>query len=361
MNAGCAYKICWEIFMFKKLFVSIFILCSISSNIFAGNSENPFAKNNVLEVGDNAHWQIDKDSGQAVKTSAENEGAYYHLGFDNKQIRLYVSSDTAGKKPKKFSGFEILNVEIDGQQSSVFKWCLNNQQRHNRFLQQGLNVKSSVCVVDGAAGAFNMRLNKDTLVLLQKSSRLEITIKPYRTPLVLSFDTSDFKDMYMALNAKATVSAPVAVKAAPTSVKKPVAVKKCQVSAPAQYKNIKSLEYNCANTAAKRTAEASIAKQVNSENEKAKKLAAEKEKQRKLAEAKKKKQVAEQLEKERILAAEAVALAASEAKQVAIGGEIAQKMIKVCEKYWNKGEHRCYCQKYIESAPAEIQASSTCE
>ncbi len=41
--------------------------------------------------------------------------------------------------------------------------------------------------------------------------------------------------------------------------------------------------------------------------------------------------------------------------------EIAQKMIKMCEKYWSKGEHRCYCQKYIEYAPDDIQKNSTCK
>jgi hypothetical protein len=320
-------------------------------------SDNPFAKNEILEIGGNVQWQIDKKSGKAEKTSAEHKGVYYHLGFDNKQITLFVSSDAAGKSPKKFTQFEVLDVQIDGKQSSIFKWCLSNQQRHGRFLQQGLNVKSNVCVIDGAAGIFIMRLNKDTLTSLQKSSRLEITIEPYRTPLVVSFDTSDFNKMYMALNTKATV----AVKAAPTPVRKPVLVKTCKTSAPAKYKNIKSLEYSCADAAAKRAAEASIARQITSEKEKAKKLAAEKEKQRKLAAAKKQKEAAEKLKKEEALAVEAAAIAASQAQQAKISDEIALKMIKVCEKYWSKGEHRCYCQKYIESAPSEIQASSTCE
>jgi hypothetical protein len=58
---------------------------------------------------------------------------------------------------------------------------------------------------------------------------------------------------------------------------------------------------------------------------------------------------------------EAAAIAASEIKQAQLSDEITQKMLKVCDKYWSKGEHRCYCQKYIEHAPASIQASSTCK
>lgn len=85
------------------------------------------------------------------------------------------------------------------------------------------------------------------------------------------------------------------------------------------------------------------------------------EKQRKLVEQEKQKALAEKEKQEKLLQAEAAAIAASQAKQAKISDEISMKMIKVCEKYWNKGEHRCYCQKYIEHAPASIQESSTCD
>ena len=104
-----------------------------------------------------------------------------------------------------------------------------------------------------------------------------------------------------------------------------------------------------------------MSKSVAAEKEKQRKLAAEKEKQRKLAEEKQQQELAAKLKQEELLQVEAAALAASQAKQAELGGEITQKMLKVCEKYWNKGEHRCYCQKYIEHAPKSIQASSTCE
>ena len=67
------------------------------------------------------------------------------------------------------------------------------------------------------------------------------------------------------------------------------------------------------------------------------------------------------MKQEELLRAEAAAIAASQAKQAKIGGEITMKMVRVCKKYWDKGEHRCYCQKYIEHAPKSIQESSTCE
>jgi hypothetical protein len=345
--------------MFKRFFVSFFVLSCLSFNVFARAGDDPFAKSDTLNVGKDVTWKIDKDAGQAIKSSPDGKGAYYHLTFDNIQLKLNVSKDAAGVKPKSFSQFEITNIEIDGQQSPLFKWCLNNQERHHRFLQQGLTVKNDICVIDGSAGSFVMRLNKDTLVSLQAGGQLVITLKPYRTPLELTYNISDFKDMYLALNAKpAVVDAPVAA-TVPAAVSKPV--KKCWANPPATYKKIKPVEYDCSDTVAKNDAQMSVTRLVEQEKEKEKKLAAEKEKQRKLEEEKKQKAIAAQLKQQEALQKEAAAIAASKEKQAMISDEIAQKMIGVCEKYWSKGEHRCYCQKYIDHAPAEIQASSTCK
>jgi len=342
--------------MFKQLFASLLILCLVSFNAVAG--DNPFAKKDTLNIGKDIAWELDKKAVLATKSSSDDKGAFYHLQFDNKQLKLIMSSDANGASPKKFSQLEIKDVRIDGKQSPLFKWCLNNQERHKRFLQQGLKVKKDVCIINGNAGAFIMRLNKDTLKSLQTGSRLLIMLKPFRTQLELNYDISDFKDMYLALNAK-----PAPVAAAP-AVAKTATIKpgrKCWAGAPPQYSTIKSVEYDCDDATSKLGAEVWISKLVNKEKEKNRKLVAKQEKQRKIAEEKKRKAQAEKLKQEQLLQAEAAAIAASQAKQAEIGGEITMKMVKMCEKYWNKGEHRCYCQKYIEHAPKSIQASSTCE
>lgn len=338
--------------MFSRFFVSLLMLSFFSLNVAAKES-NPFAKNESVDIGSDVGWKINKKATVATKTGSDGKGNYYHLQFNNKKIKLLVSSDAAGKSPKGFSQLEIKDVKVDGAQNQVFKWCLNNQEKHNRFLQQGLSVKKNICVVNGGGGSFTMSLNKDSLVSLQKGSRLSIMLKPYRTPLELNFDISDFNDMYTALNAKA---APVAAVAATSKAAAPK--KKCKATAPAKYKNIKAIEYDCGNAAAKNKADSSVTKMVNQEKAKEQKLAAEKEKQRKLVEEQK---LAEQVKQEELLRVEAAALAASEAKQAQIGGEITDKMVSMCKKYWDKGEHRCYCQKYIDSAPSEIQANSTCK
>lgn len=347
--------------MFNRFFVSVFILFVICFNVSAMNTDNPFAKNESLSIGKDVAWKIDKQMVLATKSSGDNNGSYYHLQFDNKQLVLSISSDANGIEPKEFSQLEIKDVEIDGKQSPLFKWCLTNQERHSRFLQQGLSVKKNICVIDGDAGTFIMKLNKDTLMSLQKGSRLLILLKPFRTPLELNYDISDFRDMYLVLNAKPepepkskTITIPaVAVATQPN--------KKCWAGPPAEYANIKAVEYDCNDTVAKIDAETWVTRLVSQEKAKEQKLAAEKEKQLKLAEEKRKKELAEKLKQEEKLKAEAAAIAASEAKQAQLGGEIARKMINVCDKFWSKGEHRCYCQKYIEHAPASIQASSTCD
>lgn len=318
-------------------------------------SDNPFAKNESLNIGKDVAWNIDKKAVIATKTASDDNGTFYHLQFDNKQIKIFISSDARGNSPKSFNQLEVKDVEIDGQQSPLFKWCLSNQERHSRFLQQGLSVKKNVCVIDGGAGTFIMNLNKDTLLSLNNGSRLTVMLKPFRTPLELNYDITDFKDMYLALNAKPKVVAAVATPAAAATTKK-----KCWAGAPPQYKNIQAVGYDCADASAKLSAETQVSRLVNQEKAKQQKLAAEQEKQRKLAEEKKQKELEAKLRMEEQLRLEAAADAASAAKQAQINDEISQKMIKVCEKFWDKGEHRCYCQKYITHAPAEIQASSTC-
>ena len=355
--------------MFNRLLTSFFILNLVSFNVSAMKGENPFAKNESLNIGKEISWKIDKETVVATKTAQDEKGNYYHLQFDNEQIKLIISSDANADNPKAFSQLEVKNVTIDGKQSPLFKWCLANQQRHSRFLQQGLVVKKDICMIDGEAGGFVMHLNKDTLLSLQEANRLSIMLKPFRTPLDLNYDISDFKDMVIVLNAKpepVVTAAPIVTEAklVEKAVVAPAAkiiIKKCWASPPEKYENIPPVEYDCDDAAAKNNAEVWITKLVNEEKAKAQKLVAERELRDKLAEEKKQKAQAEKLKQEKMLQAEAAAIAASQAKQAKISNEITMKMLNVCKKYWDKGEHRCYCQKYIEYAPSSIQASSSCE
>ncbi len=354
--------------MLKWFFVSFFVLCLLGFNVSAISDNNPFAKNEALTIGIDISWKIDRKSVLATKSVSDKKGNYYHLQFDNNQLKLIISSDENGVVAKKFSQLEIKDVKIDGKQSLLFKWCLANQQRHDRFLQQGLLVKKNICSIDGDAGSFVMSMDKETLLSLQNGNRLSIILSPFRTPLDLNYDISDFNDMNLALNAKIE---PVAVVAPPKQTVKEIK-SKCRAEPPAKYINIKPVKYDCADEAAKKKAESQLIKLVKQDKAKQQKSAAivaaraaamtaKKQQQRKLAEEKKQKALAAKLKHEEQLQLEAAAIAASEIKQAQLSDEITQKMLKVCEKYWNKAEHRCYCQKYIKHAPGIIQASSTCK
>ena len=358
--------------MLNRFFLSFIILCLFSFHVYAKSGDNPFAKSEVLNIGKEFSWNIDKQLVLATKSASDKKGSYYHLQYDNKQLKLIISNDAKGVVAKKFSQLEIEDVTIDGKQIPLFKWCLNNQQRHDRFLQQGLTVKKNVCTIDGNAGSFMMSLNKETLLSLQKGKTLSIKLSPFRTPLDLNYDISDFKDMYLLLNAKIEA---VAIVAPPKPAVKEIN-KNCWAIPPAKYNNIKPVEYDCGNEPAKIKAETrviSLVKQVKAKQQKsaaitaataaatAAEKAAEKVRQGELLEQRKQKALAEKRKQEEKLQLEAAAIAASEVKQAQLNDEITQKMLKLCNKHWRKGEHRCYCQKYIEHAPGSIQAITTCE
>ena len=350
--------------MLNRFFLSFIILCLFSFHVYAKGGNNPFAKNEVLNIGKEFSWNIDKELVLATKSASDKKGSYYHLQYDNKQLKLIISSDAKGGVAKKFSQLEIKDVTIDGKRIPLFKWCLNNQQRHDRFLQQGLAVKKNVCSIDGNAGSFIMSLNKETLLSLQKGKRLSIKLSPFRTPLDLNYDISDFKNMYLLLNAKVE---PVAIVASPKPAAKEIN-KNCWAVAPAKYNSIKPVEYGCDDVAAKKESESRVINLVKQEKAKLQKSAAaaaesaaERERQRKLLEQRKQKALAEKRKQEEKLQLETVAIAASKVKQAQLNDEITQKMLKLCDKHWRKGEHRCYCQKYIEHAPGSIQAIASCE
>ena len=182
-----------------------------------------------------------------------------------------MSDDAKGLKLKQLSQLEVINVKIDGKQAAIFKWCLNNQERHKRFLQQGLSVKNNVCVINSDGSSFIMRLNKDTLQMLQQAKRLSIVVKPFRTPLELNYDISDFADMTLALNTqveKTIIAAPENKKPEKKVESRQVENRKCWAGPPAKYKNIKSVEYDCLDEASRKDAEAWVTKLVVAEKAK---------------------------------------------------------------------------------------------
>lgn len=345
--------------------LALFLLIATTQTIAKG--DNPFAKSVDIDFGTDIAWQVKNK--QALKSGESSDGTYYHLGFDGKQLRLRVgeSQQDTESAAKNFDQFAVEDIKVDGKRLPLFQWCLKNQERHARFLQQGLSVKKNICANQGEKGAFLMNLNQASLDRLKSGKKLSITIRPYRTSMTVNYTLADFSAMVDKLITPASV-APAAVVAVPVvpakpslKVAAPVTKKQtCKIDPPAGMASLKPVKYICDNAASKANANKAMVGHVNVEKARLKKVAAEKERKRLAAQASKKKaeEEAKRLEEEK--KAEQEAIAASQLKQEAIGAEIAAKMLGVCNKMWNKGEHRCYCEKYIDKAPASIQASSTC-
>ncbi len=341
----------------QRFFIALAVFC-LSASVIAKNSNNPFEKGASVDIGRDAAWVI---GNKTATRSGSDSGTFYHLFYDRKLLRLRItkSAQDSEAAAKRHDQFTVNDVLLDGKRLPVFQWCLNNQERHKRFLQQGLKVKKEVCKNQGEVGTFTMRLNVATLDMLKKGKKLTYKLKPFRSNVSVIFDISDFSGIVAKLN---TAPPPAIAKSQPkpSGVATAAVAKKCKASPPTGYSEVKAVEYNCADSAAKKKATASVGTAVSKERERKKKVAAEREEKRLAQEKANATKLANQKVAEEKLASEQAALAASAAQQQAISSDIAGKMIAMCQKKWDKGEHRCYCEKYVSHAPKAIQESSTC-
>lgn len=325
--------------------------------------DNPFAKKVSVDIGSDSEWVI-KD--KTATRSGSSAGLFYHLFYDRKQLRLRITAgaEDSEASAKKYPNFAVEDMQIDGKRLAVFQWCLSHQQKHARFLQQGLKVKQDVCKNQGNKGAFTTRLNAATLASLKNGGTLSFTLKPFRSSMVVNFDISDFADVVSKLNTKVKV---VKKSQEPAVIEK-VQVKKCNAMPPKGFEKIESVEYICDDSIAKSWAESSVEAAVEKEQTHKAELAAERERKRKAAAAKKAETLALKKAADDKAAAEAVAKAAAEAAILAeteaakkvINADITNKMLGVCQKKWARGEHRCYCEEFLEHAPENIASDPSC-
>lgn len=342
--------------------ISIFVLLSallIAAQANAAVDSNPFAKEKQFDFGTDIAWST---SSESMTKTVSAEDSYYHLFFNGRQLRIRITTgkiDDEGSA-KSFDAFAVNDIMVDGERNAIFQWCLNNQERHSRFLQQGLSVKKDICINDGAHGVYTMQLNQQTIDSLRNGSKLTFVLKPYRTPVELNFDITDFKLALAKMQASAaTLATSTAVAPTPESgamtraAVAPAPKVKCTLKPPADFAEIRTIDYDCDNEAEKAQAKATLSAQIDKALAKREQLAVENERKRKAEEQ-------ARLAKEEKARREKEALAASAALQQELSSDIAKKMIAVCQKKWAQGEHRCYCEKYIEYAPAGIESDPSC-
>lgn len=313
--------------MVKSRILTVLMVLFLCSPALA--NDNPFDKGVKVEIGSDNKWQI---KGKTATRSGSYSGDFYHFSYDRKQMRLRITSgaEDSEASAREYPQLAVEDVQIDGKRLPLFKWCLANQQKQARFLQQGLKVKQGVCSNEGKKGAFVMRLNAATLEALNKGQTLSFMIKPFRSSITVNFDISDFSAVMAKLSGK--------VKSVQKASNKVVAVEMCKANPPTGFTRIKSVKYACKDATAKAKAKASIKAMVEKES--------------------KKKAATKAAEEKR--AAELAALAETEASKQEMNSDITNKMLAVCMKKWEAGEHRCYCEKFIKHAPVGIESDPSC-
>ena len=359
---------------FSRLFVCLVIL--ITSSQVIANNNNPFNKTILVTAGHDVVWQFGDQA--ATKSIRGADGTWYHLFYDGLRLRLRLTSSAEDSQAnaRQFDEFAVYDVKIDGKRADVFQWCLNNQDRHNRFLQQGLSVKKDVCQNMGEHGTFVMRLTQDMLDALKSGENIKFELKPFRTTVRVEFSIDDFEQANSEFNRQrqarlaasrpkaeppaALAPVPAAVAVMPKPKPKPKA--RCTLNPPPGFAEIKSIQYKCNDFEQRIDAQAVIDAKVEEIYQQRSEAAAEAEAERKRLEAARLRQQAEDARlAEEKLRQEQAALAASAAVQAELSSDIAKKMIAVCQKNWAKGDHRCYCEKYIQFAPANIESDPGCK
>jgi hypothetical protein len=318
-------------------------------SISAQAAFNPFKKTKNYEFGNDIHWQFQEDA--AIKSGRVKAGAdilYFHLRITKNELRLRLGkNDPSGeiKNSRKLSKMTIVDVLIDGRRFKLFQRCLDNQQPLGKKLKPGALVANDACVNMGA-GDFIAQLDTASRNELKASDKLVFIVEPYGRKVKLSYSMLGFEGIMSQLDKPPmpVVVEPV-VKPAPKPVVEPVAkpivkkkvVKICVAKPPADFRSaVKSVSYPCENKAGKVKAEKSVAVEVN------------KEKRKMAAEIARLKQQEEELDK------------ASEYSKKEIEWAKKQKAmwIKRCQKHWNKGTSPCFCEKYLDDAPAGV--NNTC-
>lgn len=345
--------------MIKKIFALLFALTIPAQSIAALN--NPFNKTSSVDVGSSVSWDIKKGVARKTSTISDGDGTFYQLKVTRSEISLQLLESASGKT-KSFDQLKIEEVQIDGDDSALFQWCLANQDGHDRFLQQGLSVNKGICQNNGRQGSFVMKLNQATYEQLKKAEEITFLISPYRSAVLVSFHIKGMSDVFARLSGKTkpVVAKPVK-KTVPKPVPKPVVAKPpvkpkpaklCSIKPPANFASIKPVRYVCDNAKAKANARKKMAASVKKLRDKRARQAREK-RQTEKALAKQK-----ALEEEKRKEEEAISKIEQNMNKVR--SQVSERMINMCKKKWAEGEHRCYCEPYLEFAPAGISSDKSC-
>ena len=331
----------------------LFVCISLILASFSVQAEvNPFKKAKVYSFDRDVSWYFKE--GAAVLSASRRDGGdtlYYHLHVNKERIRLRLSkNDPSGEleNTRGLQGMTVNDVIVDGRTLPLFEWCLQNQERPGKKIKSNAIVINDTCINPGN-GDFVINLDHSSKNVMKFGRKIEFVVEPYSRPIKLSFSLSNYAEIIARVDkpepapvvraapAPKAVAKPSAPKPKPKPRPKAVA-KTCKASPPAEYASVvKSVDYPCSDSK----------KKANAENAVNAKVAAEQQKRQAAAAARKQ----QEAEKKQELEAKNKVEEEWEKRQAAM-------WIKRCQKHWAKGGSPCYCEKYIDQAPAGVK--STC-
>jgi len=314
---------------------------------------NPFKKSKNYIFGSEVPWYESGDS--ITKSGSVRDGSdtnYYHLNVDKYRVLLRLGqNDPSGElvNTRRLDAMAIADVTVDGRRLPIFSWCLSNQHNPTKKLKQNSVVVNDTCINAGGGGDFVINLDEQTKGILKSARTLAFIVEPYGRPVKLEYNMSGFSRLMAKLDKPAPVpvvkapepvAPPVAVvkkKPKPKPKAKPKPVKMCYAKAPANFQSaVPAIAYPCNNTAKQASAKSKIAARVENE----------------------KKKMARELKIEEDAKAARQKAVENNKREAEWNVQQAAMWIKRCERHWKKGKSPCYCEKYLDQAPAGI--TSTC-
>lgn len=341
---------------------AVALFCT-NSLVHAAIDNKPSSQAEQIYIGADIRWTVKHDS--ISKTAEGQPGEYYRLSFDGKHLSLQVGvNNQFTSNTKQYAQLIVEDLLVDGERLPIFQWCLNHQTKHDRYLQPGLDVQNKVCEIQGERGTFAVKLDRITSTRIESAQRLSFIIRPHRTSLRVNYDISDYKQAIAIQQAQlvesaaakvsvGTVSKPGREAVQPDVKIAPVQVKMCKAKASGEFSFIGAVEYVCNDSADKKRAQQKMAFAIDKEKKRkqAAQLAARETQQ---------KATQQRLKLEQEKQAEQEAIAKSREKHQQVLNELTKKMVGVCNKMWALGKHRCYCERYIQYAPAGIESDPFC-
>lgn len=329
---------------------SKFIITSLLSLLIAlpgvtNAGINPFKKSKNYNFGADVPWY--ESRGSVTKSGSVRDGPdtnYYHLNIDKYRLLLRLGkNDPSGElaNTRSLGRLAIAEVKADGRRLPIFDWCLSNQHNVTKKLKQNTVVVNDTCINAGGGGDFVINLDEQTKQILKTAKTLTFIVEPYGRPVMLSYNMSGFAELMASLNVPIPAAVvkepkPVAPVAAVKAKPKPKPVKMCYEKAPTGFQSaVTAIAYPCNNTVKKANAKAKISARVKQEK---KKMAME----------------LEAANREKLARQKAVE---NNKRKIEWDIQQAKIWVKRCEKHWAKGKSPCYCEKYIDKAPAGITSS----